>query len=96
MKRLLDRQAHPSKNYTRFSILGVLILLSLLCLEFWTVNRLSIYGDKISQLKRAEDALVMENQVLANSIAQSSSLKVLEKNAKSIGFEEIKNLQYIK
>jgi len=76
-------------------IAGAVFLLIFL-LEIWIGNQLSVYGNKIAELKQAKANLTLENQILENTIAQNSSLSYIEKKAQEFGFENIKNLEYIK
>lgn len=80
----------------KFIALGLAIFLITLFAEIWLVNCLSIYGDKIYQLKQSQASLELENQVLSNSIAISSSMTVLEKKATQLGFSNINSIEYIK
>lgn len=85
------------KNHViRFGICGLTMCLIALSAEIWIVNRLSTYGDKIYQLKQAQAALELENQVLSNSIATASSMVMLEKKATQLGFDTIGSIEYIK
>lgn len=60
------------------------------------VNRLPTYGDKIQQLKEAKTALQLENRVLENTISENVALGLVEKRANRLGFETVKNLEYVK
>lgn len=74
----------------------VVLVIFAATLEIWVVNRLATYGGQINQLEKSKSALMLQNQILKNQIAQNSSLKVLETKAHNLGFEPIKNIQYIK
>lgn len=76
-------------------ILPILIILLVSVLEIWVVNRLSTYGDQISQLQQREASLRMENQLLENEIAEKSSLIQVDKASKSLGFEKVKKFEYV-
>lgn len=67
-----------------------------LILEIWMTNRLSTYGSKIQEINDLKSQLTLENSLLENEIAQDSSLSVIEVKANSLGFESIKNIDYIK
>lgn len=97
MKKILleeDKKRRP--RVLRFAVLGLAVFFALLSIEIWIVNRLSTYGDKIYQLKQAQANLELENQVLANSVAISSSMIVLEQKATPLGFNNINQIEYIR
>ncbi|KKR81428.1 MAG: hypothetical protein UU73_C0001G0092 [Candidatus Daviesbacteria bacterium GW2011_GWA1_41_61] len=91
-----EEERRPRKRVVKFIRLGAVILLAVLFLEIWAVNRLSTYGDKIQDIKSAKMALDLENQVLENQIAQQSSLASIETKAVSLGFTAVKSWQYLK
>ena len=80
----------------RFVVVGLVLFLTVLSAEIWVINRLSTYGDKIYQLQQAEASVELENQVLANSIAEASSMAALEQKAVLLGFNTINQIEYIK
>lgn len=96
MKRLQEQSQKPKKQLMKTIKLTIGGLFLFLVLEVWLVNRLSTYGEKIQQIKLAEVSLSLENQNLENEIAQNSALAIMELRAKNLGFENIKNLQYLK
>ncbi len=63
-------------------------------LQIWAINRLSTYGEQISQLETAKQAILMENQLLENQIAAKSSLAQTNEVSKKLGFEKISKLEY--
>ena len=71
-------------------------LLVILLVEVWAVNRLSSYGDKLTQIKNSQETLTLENQVLENQVAQKSSLFFIEQSSFKLGFESAKNIEYLK
>lgn len=80
----------------RIIIVLTSLILTLVILEIWVVNRLATYGDKINQLEKTKSVLKTGNNILKNQIAQKSSLREIEKVAKVIGFQEINKVGYIK
>lgn len=96
MKKIVLKEDSRKNLLKRFITLGLVIFLVTLFAEIWLVNRLSIYGDKIYQLKQAQAILELENRVLSNSIAMSSSMSVLDKKATQLGFNNIISIEYIK
>lgn len=85
-----------SSSKMRLTIGCLTVLLIILFVEIWVANRTSTYGDKIYQLKQSQARLELENQVLANSIAASSAMVLLERKANLLGFNTINQLDYIK
>ncbi len=85
-------------SWTRKKILiflGILIVM-VVVLEIWSINRLATYGEQINKLDRIKASLKVENQVLANQIAQKSSLSSIEKYTIYLGFEKAKNIEVVK
>lgn len=64
--------------------LGLLIIIFVL--EIWIANRLSTYGKQIQDIKIMQADLILENQILENSIAQNMAFSKIEQRAKSLGF----------
>lgn len=73
-----------------------LIIIFVVTLEIWVVNRSSTFGEKINVLESTKYSLQLENEYLKNQIAQKKSLTLNEKKSESLGFGKIKNIQYIK
>lgn len=61
-------------------------LIVVFVLEIWVSNRLSTNGRQIQDIKKIQADLILENQILENSIAQNMSLGIIEQRAKSLGF----------
>lgn len=96
MRKIILEENRKKSGSLRLIITGLSIFLIVLFVEIWVVNRTSTYGDKIYQLKQAQVSLELENQVLANTIAKSSAMVLLEKKANLLGFNTINQLDYIK
>lgn len=77
-------------------IVVCLIVIPVLVLEIWSVNRLATYGVQISELERSKDRLKLENQILENKIAEKSSLTIIGSMAKKYGYTKVKNIEYFK
>lgn len=84
------------RRMARFAKIAVLFVLAIFLLEIWMMNRLSTDGNKIAQLKEAQQSLSLENQLLENQIAEVSALGYLDKKAAELGFTAIKNIEYIR
>lgn len=74
----------------------IFLILSIVVVEIWAVNRLATYGTQISKLENAKQSLVLENQVLENQISQKSSLKLMDEKTQTLGFKRVKNIEVIK
>ncbi len=83
----------PVKKRLLLTLLIPIIVIAVL--EIWLVNRLSTFGLEISKLEQAAFALETENQLLKNEIDKQSSLISIENKARSLGFEKVKNIEYI-
>lgn len=73
------------------SLLGVVLLM-----EIWMINQYATYGTKVEQLYSLRDKLKLENQILENQIAAQTSMESIEKKAKSLGFSEINQVEYLR
>lgn len=80
----------------RLWILVFLVVLAGIILEIWAVNRLVTFGEKISQTEQMISNIKLENQILKNKIAESSSLNKVKTYSSQLGFDNIKKLEYIK
>lgn len=98
MRRLNNKtpESNSPKKIFKFAKIAAVIVIALISLEVLMVNRLSTYGNKIQQLKNSQAGLELENQVLENQIAQNTALNSLEKKANELGFDSIKNVEYLK
>lgn len=94
--KLLRKFETDSNLGRKIIIIPIILIVCISILEIWIVNRLSTYGDQISNLEQREVSLKLENQILENQIAEKSSLLEIEKLSKSIGFNSNKNIEYIK
>jgi hypothetical protein len=79
----------------RYLIFGILIILPLVLLEIWSVNRLATLGVEINKLENSAASLSLENQVLQNEIAKRSALSQVEAESKLLGFEKVKTIQAV-
>lgn len=67
----------------------VFAVLILVVLEIWAANRLATYGDQVYKLETAKESLRVQNEVLAEQIAEASSLQKVEVLAESLGYQKI-------
>lgn len=74
----------------------IVVIIFVVTIEIWVSNRLSTFGEKINGLESTKYSLALENDYLKNQIAQKKSLNLNEKKSALLGFEKIKNIQYIK
>ncbi len=94
---MFERFNLENKPWFRKKIIGlILVVVAVVAvLEIWMVNRLATYGEQLSKLDQIQDALVTENELLENEIAEKSSLSHLGEAAKEQGFSTIKNMEYL-
>lgn len=76
-------------------LFSLLILLPLVIIEVWSVNRLSTFGEQIVQFEKIKSSLKLENQLLENEISKKSALSNIEREAKAYGFEKITKVEYL-
>lgn len=97
MKRILKQaENRPRKRVFKMVWVFTMVILLVIFAEVLVVNRLSTFGSKIQQIKDSQANLRLENQVLENEIAKHSSLLSVESSSSKLGFESVKNLEYIK
>lgn len=80
----------------KFVILLALVLIPLVILEIWSLNRLSTFGDQINKLEKTKQSLLLENQLLENQISKYSSLLEIEEKSKYYGFDKSPEVEYLK
>lgn len=94
------KKFEPEENKKRFPkryvILTVLGLLALTLVEIWVTNTAVSYGEKFEKLTQAEKNLKMENQILENQIAKSTSLLNIATKSAQLGFSSTQSIQYIR
>ena len=72
----------------------LLILLSGVILEIWTVNRLASFGSQLNRIEHSKQRIILDNQLLRAQIAERSSLNKASNEAVSLGFKEV-SVQYL-
>ncbi|RJP47116.1 MAG: hypothetical protein C4584_00745 [Armatimonadetes bacterium] len=96
MKRLnIQKEVNPHYKLSRIIRFGLVALVFVVVLEVWMVNRLATYGENIQELKKAQSMIILENQTLENSIAEESTLALIEEKAGYLGLDKIKHLDSI-
>jgi hypothetical protein len=83
-------------HYKKVLIVGFLIFALVVFLEMWSVNRLSSYGAKLSQLTQTETSLRLENTILEDELAKRSALSNVSPMANQFGFRDNPVSDYIK
>lgn len=89
MKHQQKGYFEPQKKIFRLIKIFLCFLVIIFVLEIWVSNRLSTYGKQIQDIKQIQTKLILENQVLENSIAQNMSLSKIEQMAVALGFSPI-------
>lgn len=79
----------------RILLVIFVLIIPAVVLEIWSVNRLATLGSRINNLEQTKAALTLENQVLANQIAEKSSLSKIEVTSIQLGFQKIKSVVYL-
>lgn len=74
----------------------IVFLLSLSLIEIWVNNVSYEYGMKFEKMTQVEKQLLIENQILENEIARSSSLQSISSKSAELGFSRPKKIQYIR
>lgn len=80
----------------RYIVLTIVGLITLSLIEIWASNVVIAYGEKYEKLSSTEKNLMIENQILENNIAQSSSLKEIATKSAELGFSSDQSIQYIR
>lgn len=87
----------PRSYLRRKIVIGLaLIIIFVITLEIWVVNRSATFGEKINSLEATKYSLELENDYLRNQVAQKKSLTLNQKKSMNLGFGKIKNIEYIK
>lgn len=95
MNILVSFEHNSSLKKKILIVLGFSIIV-LIISEIWVVNHLATYGEKISKIEQTKQNLVTENMILEKQLAEKSALIKVESNAKKMGFNSNKNIEYIK
>lgn len=82
-----------NKKYIVLSILG---LLSLVIIQIWVSNITLIYGEKFQSTENIKGSLLLENQILENSISRESSLLEVATKSFNLGFSKPESIKYIR
>ncbi len=86
MKQKQKEDYNSQKKLFRLIKISIFFLIIVFVIEIWVVNRLSTYGQRIQDIKQTQTNLILENQILENSIAQNMSLHIIEQRAGMLGF----------
>ncbi len=94
---IVARSLETPLYFKRKIVIGLaLIIIFVIMLEIWVANRSSTFGEKINSLEATKYSLELENDYLRNQIAQKRSLTLNQKKSMNLGFNKIKNIEYIK
>ena len=88
--------SEDKKSYRKYLLLTLIGLFSLTLVEIWASNTVIAYGEKYEKLFIIERNLRMENQIIENEIAKSSSLTVIASKSAELGFSSSQSIQYIR
>lgn len=84
-----------SSGYKKYTVFGVVILLTLGFLEVWMNNTVVSSGQKYEKISQMQQKLVLENQILENQVEKKSSLIEIATRSAELGFTRAKNVQYL-
>lgn len=94
------KKFEPEEQKKKFpkKIIALIVfgLLTLTLVEIWVTNTAVSYGGKFEKLTDAEKSLMLENQILENQIAKSSSLNNIASKSAQLGFSFNPSVQYIR
>lgn len=76
-------------------IFASILIILVTVVEIWAVNRMATFGSQTAKLEEAKNQLQMENLILEKEIAEKASLLEVQKQAESLGFSKVKDVQYI-
>lgn len=96
IKHLPQHQKIVSSPLIKIIKIGLVVFVVGVVIEVLIINRLSTYGEKINQIEREKTQLELENADLKDKLFHKISLNQSSKMAEYLGFEPIKNIQYIK
>ena len=85
-----------SKFPRKYGAFIILILFMLTIIEIWASNTVVTYGEQFESLSKLTKGLSMENQVLENEIAKSTSLISIASKSAQLGFSKPESIQYIR
>lgn len=75
---------------------SIIITICLVVMQIWANNTLAIYGSKLESISQLNQTLELENQVLTNKIATSSSLSHIASQSATLGLGIPKSVQYLR
>lgn len=90
-------ETQESRKFPRkYIVLTTICLVALVLVEIWASNTAIAYGEKYEKLSNLEKNLKIQNQILENEIASSSSLKMIATKSAQLGFSVAVSIQYIR
>lgn len=89
-----DVDITPRFNRKLIIILSFIIV-PLVVVEIWTMNRLATVGVELSRLDAGKAHLELENTVLRNKISEKKSLAEAERKAREMGYERVSKFEVI-
>lgn len=91
-----DSEQQQKKFSKRFTYPLMFLIVVLVIVEIWVNNALITYGDKLQNMLSLEKTLKMENQILQNEVARSTSLYNVATESARLGFSRSEKVQYIR
>lgn len=81
-----------SKKYVGVCIISVIFLV---VLQIWANNTMAIYGNKFENISQLQDSLTLQNQLLENKIAETSSLSRIASKSATLGLIKPEKVEYL-
>ncbi len=94
--KTFDTEKEQKRFPKKYIVLTIISLFMLTLIEIWVNNTVIAFGDKFEKSSSLEKSLKMENQLLENTIAQSSSLSVIATESAKLGFYKTQSIEYIR
>lgn len=89
-------ETQEKKSSKKYIFLSTLLLIMLVVAEIWANNTLVNFGEKFSEISRLQQQLQLENNLIENDLATSSSLLSIASQSALLGFTKPKAVQYIR
>ncbi|QQG43431.1 MAG: hypothetical protein HYW45_00235 [Candidatus Daviesbacteria bacterium] len=83
------------KDWRKYLVAGLALLLILAILKIWANNTTASLGEKLVQINKLQQEINWENLRLENNLASISSLSYIASAAANLGFSKAKAVQYL-
>lgn len=90
------RNFEPEENKKKYIFFVAVCLFILILVEIWSSNIVASFGENFASTSQLKQALIMENQILENEIAEYASLSKVASESAKLGFSRPQSIQYIR